>query len=589
VKAPENVGLEHPARIFISYTHADGTFVQRLIDGLQQSGLRPWIDKLDLRGGDSLIQKIGSAISASTYMLAIISPRSVRSKWVNEELSLALTVQFAGGDLTVIPIVRSISAEDLPPFLRSRLCIDFTPRGPKKFEQALRLLIASLDRDQTARQVFEIPPIVEARPSFEDIVEIAKDTDPKWLSTMMNLPLRVLLERTIELRAFEGDARNEVLVALAMTSNSSTLAPNNYLALVQFAMDLDRQRISSPSTHFISTAIAESRYISPTFRRVALAAILNDAASVTRRRDKLNLLPNIFRPDRFDPLADELVEECLSRGAKKQTPILHGLWEVDAPLYREEIIRYIHATSAWSRDLRHELDAISLMPTAVQAFGALRRHWKGLISGQHSNLSSFEAETALRDVDNFPVEEVIRIPSYLEYFSRTHTTANLATSLTLALLAPKNLARLKAGGTGLVFNMLARTITSPYTSAMASAILMEILIVTFGVDSLDHVRELPPALLVNRPNNFDPPEPKSTLDMMIDLAAQDAGMCNIVNALVKRFPSFYVLAAVRMKCKTLDMENKYIASLHDFATSISEVKSPIFYGDSASSMDKKPG
>jgi hypothetical protein len=118
---------------------------------------------------------------------------------------------------------------------------------------------------------------------------------------------------------------------------------------------------------------------------------------------------------------------------------------------------------------------------------------------------------------------------------------------------------------------------------------MEILIVTFGVDSLDHVRELPPALLVNRPNNFDPPEPKSTLDMMIDLAAQDAGMCNIVNALVKRFPSFYVLAAVRMKCKTLDMENKYIASLHDFATSISEVKSPIFYGDSASSMDKKPG
>jgi len=86
-------------RAFISYSHSDKQFVKRLGADLREYGIDIWRDEDEMRVGDSLIERITSAINAVDYVLAIISPHSLNSKWVKEELEQALHLQILGYSL----------------------------------------------------------------------------------------------------------------------------------------------------------------------------------------------------------------------------------------------------------------------------------------------------------------------------------------------------------------------------------------------------------------------------------------------------------------------------------------------------------
>lgn len=77
-------------RVFISYSHTDSKFVNELADKLQASGVDVWIDKWKIKVGDSITGKINEGIGESDFLLVVLSQRSVRSKWVQEEINAAL-------------------------------------------------------------------------------------------------------------------------------------------------------------------------------------------------------------------------------------------------------------------------------------------------------------------------------------------------------------------------------------------------------------------------------------------------------------------------------------------------------------------
>ena len=75
--------------VFISYSHQDEEFAQRLHDALQGKGIRCWYAPEDIQGGKKLHEQIDEAIRVYDKLLLILSDHSMSSDWVKTELANA--------------------------------------------------------------------------------------------------------------------------------------------------------------------------------------------------------------------------------------------------------------------------------------------------------------------------------------------------------------------------------------------------------------------------------------------------------------------------------------------------------------------
>jgi uncharacterized protein YjbI with pentapeptide repeats len=74
---------------FISYSHEDEGFAQRLHADLQNKGVRCWFAPEDIKGGRKLYEQIDDAIQLHEKLLLVLSRHSMTSEWVKAEISRA--------------------------------------------------------------------------------------------------------------------------------------------------------------------------------------------------------------------------------------------------------------------------------------------------------------------------------------------------------------------------------------------------------------------------------------------------------------------------------------------------------------------
>ena len=109
--------------IFISYSSKDREFTSKLATDLKSRGINVWFDQWKLKVGDSLIRKIGDAITAHDYLIAVLSKASVQSAWVMKELSTGLIKELEERRVVVLPVV--IDDCDIPTLLTDKVYADF--------------------------------------------------------------------------------------------------------------------------------------------------------------------------------------------------------------------------------------------------------------------------------------------------------------------------------------------------------------------------------------------------------------------------------------------------------------------------------
>jgi hypothetical protein len=137
-------------KAFISYSHSDKEFVHLMAEDLISSGVDVWIDKWEIQLGDSLIQKIFlEGLENTDFILICLSKNSAKSKWVTEELSVAIVKKIEG--LTrLIPII--LEPIDVPLPLRGLKWIDMS----SNYDEGIRELV------KTFHGVSDKPPIGKA-------------------------------------------------------------------------------------------------------------------------------------------------------------------------------------------------------------------------------------------------------------------------------------------------------------------------------------------------------------------------------------------------------------------------------------------
>lgn len=93
-----------------------------------------------LKAGTNWMQEIERELSAADFVVFFISPHSLESSWVKQELQVALHRQVSGeGGAVVLPVI--LEDADVPPLLRQYQWIDL--RGGN-VEKGVRQLLEAI-------------------------------------------------------------------------------------------------------------------------------------------------------------------------------------------------------------------------------------------------------------------------------------------------------------------------------------------------------------------------------------------------------------------------------------------------------------
>jgi len=126
--------------IFISYSHADKTFVDKLAAHLVKHDAHVWVDTWELNVGDSILNRVQEAIQESSALLIVLSKASVASEWCKKELNAGLMRELDEKRVIVLPVL--VEDCEIPVFLREKMYADFR----KNYDTGLKALVEAVAR-----------------------------------------------------------------------------------------------------------------------------------------------------------------------------------------------------------------------------------------------------------------------------------------------------------------------------------------------------------------------------------------------------------------------------------------------------------
>lgn len=111
------------AKVFLSYSHQDKAFVEKLASDLRAGGHHVWLDAWKIEVGDSIPTKIEQGISDSDFVAVVLSEAACRSNWVEQEWKAKYWTEVKDKEVLVLPIL--FQDCEIPKLLQPKLYADF--------------------------------------------------------------------------------------------------------------------------------------------------------------------------------------------------------------------------------------------------------------------------------------------------------------------------------------------------------------------------------------------------------------------------------------------------------------------------------
>lgn len=128
-------------KVFISHASEDKLgFVMPFAERLRTNGIDAWVDKWEIKVGDSLVKKIfEEGIGAAQAVIVVLSKHSVNKPWVREELDLAVVNKISEGT-RIIPVV--LDDCQVPQALKSTKWLSF--KNSSTYENSFNEIVATI-------------------------------------------------------------------------------------------------------------------------------------------------------------------------------------------------------------------------------------------------------------------------------------------------------------------------------------------------------------------------------------------------------------------------------------------------------------
>jgi hypothetical protein len=127
--------------VFVSYSRKDSDYVVKLVKELRERGLTIWLDQDSIAAGERWDVAIEKALDEASHILIVLSPDSVASQNVLDEIDLAIEE-----GKTIVPIM--ISRCKLPLRIRRMQYTEFLSLS--EYDAALEKLLVHLSRKNEA-------------------------------------------------------------------------------------------------------------------------------------------------------------------------------------------------------------------------------------------------------------------------------------------------------------------------------------------------------------------------------------------------------------------------------------------------------
>jgi WD40 repeat protein len=230
------------ATAFFSYSRTDSEFALRLAGDLKAAGLNVWLDQLDIVPGQRWDRAVEEELTRSPRILVILSPSSVESANVMDEVSFALEQR-----KTVIPIIHENCK--IPFRLRRLQHVDFTKDYAGGLDDLLKALGSGSKEGRSAPVVSEVqgPIRTEIPHAVERQIEAQKESsedERRKASEEVQLQQKRKLDAEISNPAFvvqkAGEDKAEVRERVEATRREQEIAEQ-----AQRQAEADRMRVES--------------------------------------------------------------------------------------------------------------------------------------------------------------------------------------------------------------------------------------------------------------------------------------------------------------------------------------------------------
>ena len=130
--------MRKPVRLFLSHSATDRRFAKRLANVFNSHKLPYWYSQRHIVGAQQWHDEIGKALAKCNWFVLVLSPASVKSKWVKHELLFALENEAYDGHLVVLSL-KPADFKKLSWTLSQSQWVDFTRGFDKGCKALLRI------------------------------------------------------------------------------------------------------------------------------------------------------------------------------------------------------------------------------------------------------------------------------------------------------------------------------------------------------------------------------------------------------------------------------------------------------------------
>jgi len=183
--------------IFVSYSSKDRTFAVSFTEELKKLGANVWIDQLGIGLGENWDNAIEEALEKSDTVMLILSPTSVESPNVQDEVSIAINT-----DKKFVPIL--IKECDLPMRWQRRQYADLLNNPDKAIGDILKFLGLQETATENLKNVLALIGVSESleenkeRTSDDRSEKISKSQPKETLDSSINLKDLLISEEEID-------------------------------------------------------------------------------------------------------------------------------------------------------------------------------------------------------------------------------------------------------------------------------------------------------------------------------------------------------------------------------------------------------
>ncbi|RPJ56134.1 MAG: toll/interleukin-1 receptor domain-containing protein [Dehalococcoidia bacterium] len=125
--------------VFLSYSSTDKMIARQISNDLMRAGIHVWFDEAEIKIGDSIIDKISHALKSADYIIALLSPSSIKSTWVQKELQYAFSQNIESAKSIIIPVlIGNIKSDEIPLFIRNIRYADLSRNYSEGLDEIIR-------------------------------------------------------------------------------------------------------------------------------------------------------------------------------------------------------------------------------------------------------------------------------------------------------------------------------------------------------------------------------------------------------------------------------------------------------------------